>query len=288
MSQHRAIGQPRRRRSLATVGLGSVVGKGTGTTDYPSTEHFDIVVTDRVIEEPWVVSKVRPGERLLDVGSATSRYLRDLATGCRVCAIDLRSTRAQPDVTVLRGDLNCAPFRPGSFDVITCISTIEHVGLDIYDQGPDEFGDEVAMRHIRRLLRPGGRLLLTAPFGRAVVSAWHRVYNQAGFRHLIGGYRLLSLEYYRLEGNHYVPCQRDETSDASFDFPNMRSGGLVLAELTPADGLAFLLARLSLRIRRTWRQLTHRGPFWVDRWSGESAAVWLRRQRDMLSKRASR
>ena len=288
MSKHRAIGQPRGRRSLPPVGPGSDAGKGTGAIDYPSTEHFDTVVTDRVIEEPWVVSKVRPGERLLDVGSATSRYLRELPTSCRVCAIDLRPTRAQPGVTVLRGDLFCAPFRPGSFDVITCVSTIEHVGLDVYDQGPDEFGDEVAMRHLRHLLRPGGRLLLTAPFGRPVVSAWLRVYNQARFGRLIGGYRVLSLGYYRLEGDRYVPCRRDETSDAGFDFPNMRSGGLVLAELTPVHGLAFLLARLSLRIRRTWRRLTRRGPFWVDPGSGENAAAWLRRQRDTLAKKSGR
>jgi SAM-dependent methyltransferase len=181
-------------------------------------------------------------------------------------------------VAVLRGDVVCAPFRPGSFDVITCISTIEHVGLDIYGQGADEFGDEVAMRHMRRLLRPGGRVLLTFAFGRRAVFAWQRVYDQVSFRRLIGGYRLLSVAYYRRQGDRYLPCRPEALEDAGYDFPNMRSDGVVLAELTPAGGLPFLVARLLLRIRRTWRQLTHRGPFWTDPWSGESAAAWLKRQ----------
>lgn len=255
------------------------------TADYPSTHHFDAVVTDRVVEEPWTVAKVRPGERVLDVGSATSRFLRDLPATCHVYAIDLRPTPRQRGVAVVRGDLMRAPFPPASFDVITCISTIEHIGLDVYGQGPDEFGDEVAMRHLRQLLRPGGRLLLTTSFGRASVTAWLRNYDQPGFRRLTDGYRLLSVEYYRREGDHYQPCRREELDDAGFDFTGMRSSGVVLAELTPTGGLVFLLERLWLRIRRTWRQATHRGPFWRDPWSGEHAAAWLKRRYETLSKR---
>ena len=247
-------------------------------TNYPSTQHFEDVVTDRVVEEPWAVAKVRPGERVLDVGSATSRYLRDLPASCHVYAIDLRPTPPQPGVAVVQGDLMRAPFRLASFDVITCISTIEHVGLDLYGQGADEFGDEVAMRHLRRQLRPGGRLLLTAPFGRRVVSAWHRVYDRATLGRLIDGYRLLSVQYYRRQGERFVPCGREELDGAAFDFVKMRSGGVVLAELTPAGGATFLLARLWLRLRRTWRRLTHRGPFWRDPLSGEPAAEWLKRR----------
>jgi SAM-dependent methyltransferase len=247
--------------------------------EYPSTRHFETVVTDRVVEEPWAVSKVRAGERVLDVGSATSRYLREMPPDCRVYAIDIRTTPPQPGIGVVLGNLLQAPFKPGSFDAVTCISTIEHIGLDVYAQGPDEFGDEVATRHLRRLLRPGGRVLVSVPFGRRAVSAWLRVYDWSSFRRLTGGYRILSVEFYRREGDSFLPCRREDLADAGFDFAGMRSDGLVLAELTPAGGGRFLLARALLRLRRTWRHLTRRGrPFWSDRWSGEPAASWLRRQ----------
>lgn len=230
--------------------------------DYPSTEHFETVATDRTVEEPWATSMVRPGERVLDVGSATSRYLQQLPEDCRVYAIDLRPTRPQPGITVLRADLTRAPLRPASFDVITCISTIEHVGLDVYGQGPDEFGDEVAMRHMRRLLRPGGRLLLSAPYGRRNVNAWLRIYDEPAFRRLTQGYRALSLQYHRREGDQYLSCGRDEIADAGFDWANVRSNGVVLAELTPAGSLAFLLSRLALRIRRRLSKQLGRARFW--------------------------
>lgn len=253
------------------------------TAEYPSTQHFEDVVTDRVVEEPWAVAKVRPSERLLDVGSATSRFLHDLPASCSVYAIDLRPTPRQPGVEVVRGDVLRAPFPPASFDVITCISTIEHIGLAVYDQGGDKFGDEVAMRHLRQLLRPGGRLLLTAPFGRRAVTAWLRVYDDSAFHRLTNGYRRLSVEYYRRDGDSFVPCRREELVGEAFDFVNMRSGGVVLAELTPVGGLAFQLARVWLRVRRTWRRLTREGPFWSDPWSGERAAAWLKRHHETES-----
>lgn len=239
------------------------------TTEYPSIQHFELVVTDRVVEVPWVVSKVRDGESVLDVGSATSRYLEQLASRCRVHAIDLRPTRPQRSVEIVRGDLMRAPFRPGSFDVITCVSTIEHAGCDIYGQGPDEFGDEVLMRHMRALLRPGGRLLLTAPYGRRSVNAWFRVYDRVSLRRLIRGYQALTIEYRRREEEGYVACGPDELRDAGFDWVAVRSNGVVLAELTPAGGLGFASGRLSLRLRRSWARLRHRRrmwQFWDDVW----------------------
>ncbi len=236
------------------------------TADPPTTRHFETVVTDRTVEEPWAVSKVRPGERVLDVGSATSRYLTELPPGCRVYAIDLRATPAQRGIGIARGDVLRAPFRPGAFDVITCISTVEHAGLDVYGQYPNEFGDELMMRHLRLLLRPGGRLLLTAPYGRRNVNAWLRVYDRASFRRLLAGYRPLAVAYCRREGEAYLPCRREEVEGAVFDFRHMRSDGVVLAELMPVPGgLSFALARASLRLRRRWRRLTHRRVrFWRD------------------------
>ncbi len=48
--------------------------------------------------------------------------------------------------------VGAAPFEPGSFDVVTSISVVEHI--------PE---DKQAVRKMWELLRPGGRLLLTVP-----------------------------------------------------------------------------------------------------------------------------
>ena len=57
------------------------------------------------------------------------------------------------------------------FDVVTCISTIEHVGLGAYGEPPGaKDSDMVAMRRIRELTKPGGLLVLTVPLGEAGVD----------------------------------------------------------------------------------------------------------------------
>jgi len=49
-------------------------------------------------------------------------------------------------------------------------------------------GDGAAVRAIWRLLKPGGRLLLTVPFGRPVAGPGHRVYDGPGLRALTEGF----------------------------------------------------------------------------------------------------
>lgn len=232
------------------------------SAQYPTLEHFENFATDRVVEEPWVVAKVQPGERLLDVGSATSRYLQNMPNGVRVYAVDLRPTRPEPNIAVVRGDVKHPPFRSGSFNVVSCISTIEHVGCDIYGQSLDEFGDIVAMRHIRRLLRPDGRLLVTAPYGKRHVTAWLRVYDWKSFKELSAGYRIKTVEFYKLADDEYLPCDRSEIEGVLFDWLHTRSNGVILAELTPVGGLGFALARLKLRFLWTWRLITIRKRVW--------------------------
>lgn len=60
----------------------------------------------------------------------------------------------------------------GSYDWIVAISTLEHVrweakgaGNTRWEEEPDPAGPIDGLAHLRSLLRPGGELLITAPFG---------------------------------------------------------------------------------------------------------------------------
>jgi SAM-dependent methyltransferase len=61
------------------------------------------------------------------------------------------------------------PYRSGRFDVVTCISTLEHIGMDNRKYGgsreraPRAYLDAVG--EIRRVLRAGGTALFTVPYG---------------------------------------------------------------------------------------------------------------------------
>jgi SAM-dependent methyltransferase len=220
------------------------------------------------VEAPWARQRIGSARCVLDVGCSTSDYLADLAgTGSHLArhiyGLDPDAPRPIRNVGALKGTIVAPPFPPNSFDLILCISTVEHIGLPIYGQHEFPHGDILAMRHIRRLLAPGGRLLMTVPFGRAQVNPWFRVYDRSGLRRLTAGFRSLSAAFYRLNragsGNDsYEVCSATDLRGAGYDFEHMRTEGVALVELAPSGHLSFLLVRALTRLS-----------FWLDRLRGK-------------------
>lgn len=86
---------------------------------------------------------------VLDVGCGNRPY-RDLFAGCRCVGVDATPEDTRPDALMLAGQLGVASDR---FDIVFCTQVAEHV--------PDPAD---LIRETHRVLRPGGRLVLTAPF----------------------------------------------------------------------------------------------------------------------------
>ncbi len=96
--------------------------------------------------------------------------------------------------------------------VLPC-STVEHCGLGFYD-GAGDFGDDrTVLRALYDALKPGGRLILTVPFGARRVTPLHRIYDRESLRELLGPFRCLTtrfflsrdLEFWLPENGNEVP-----------------------------------------------------------------------------------
>jgi SAM-dependent methyltransferase len=192
----------------------------------------EVIVTDRSVENPWVVETIGRGGVMLDIGCLGSEYLGEMAARAdQACGLDIQVVPPVEGVQIVRGDMANPPLKPGSFDVIVSISAVEHIGCAFYGQIPSADADLNAMRQIRRLLRDKGRALISVPYGRGVSHAWFRVYDAGRLKRLLRGFRPLSIQYYRRDGNRYERCSAADIADAGFDFEGFRSDGLVLAEL---------------------------------------------------------
>ena len=184
---------------------------------------------ERSVETPWALQRIGGARRVLDVGCSTSDYLAKLTReeprrGRRVYGLDPDAPQPIRNVGVVKGTIVAPPFPAASFDLILCVSTVEHIGLPIYGQHEFPYGDILAMRHMRRLLAPGGRLLLTVPFGRAQVNPWFRVYDRGGLRRLAGGFRTLSAAFYRLRPDGPSASSGHGPSASSGHGPSASSG----------------------------------------------------------------
>jgi SAM-dependent methyltransferase len=151
---------------------------------------------ERVIEIPWTLARYRGEPRVLDVGYAHAEpaYLVALAAAvpAEVTGVDLVEAEV-PGIRPVVADLRRLPFEEESFDVVFCISTLEHVGYDNTRYGVegerDEAGMEAALAELLRVLGDSGRLLLTVPCGpeqdlgwyvRLPAERWRRLFERCG------------------------------------------------------------------------------------------------------------
>jgi SAM-dependent methyltransferase len=152
---------------------------------------------ERPIEIPWCLARYDGEPRVLDVGYAFAEpaYLAGLvALGTHeLVGVDLAEAEV-PGLRSVVADVRELPFRAGSFDLILCISTLEHVGLDNTVYGlaveQDEETQERALLELHRVLAPRGRLLVTVPTGedqnlgsqvQRRPDVWIALFEQSGF-----------------------------------------------------------------------------------------------------------
>jgi SAM-dependent methyltransferase len=119
--------------------------------------------------EPWawerrralLLRETRPGERVLDLGCGAGRFVAALHdAGAQPVGVEIaeaaleRARRNVPgaDLRLLEPD-GSLPLEHGSFDLVWCSEVLEHVG-----------DTSQLLLEVRRVLRSGGRLLVTVPF----------------------------------------------------------------------------------------------------------------------------
>jgi SAM-dependent methyltransferase len=135
-------------------------------------------------------------ERALDLGCGDGRLTSELdateLTAADVSPVALERARTRlPDARLAELAPDAAlPFGDGSFDLVLCAETLEHV-RDV----------QLLLSEIRRVLRPGGKLALTTPahlpLGRRPdpLSPHLRLFTRRSLRRLLGelGFEVESL-----------------------------------------------------------------------------------------------
>lgn len=96
-------------------------------------------------------------------------------------------------------DLTNLSFDDNSVESISCMHTIEHIGLGRYGDPIDYDGDLKAVKELCRVVRPGGSLLVVVPVGRVsnIIFNAHRIYNSDEFISYFDG-SCLKLRQYAL------------------------------------------------------------------------------------------
>lgn len=196
-------------------------------------------LSERVVEIPWVLRSLPsdPSIRVLDVGTAFAPtiYKRLLMRQPQAIeAVDLRSVDV-PAIVSHVADVRHLPFAAGTFDVATCISTLEHIGMDNerYSIDSSGGGDIEALRELGRVAR---RILVTVPAGGDEDHQWLRQYAPATFRQRVAR---ADLSVARLEvfahdaATGWARVEEDLVADCHFGHGVYAAAAVICADLRP-------------------------------------------------------
>jgi len=187
---------------------------------------------ERIVEYPWLFSRLPAGSgNLLDAGSVLNyQFLLAHPTLAQkrifisTLAPEMNCYCSQA-VSYVYEDLRNSCFRDDYFDWIACLSTIEHIGLDntlLYTQDAskrEQDGDAyiVVIKELKRVLKPGGRLFLSMPYGRRSNHGWFQVFDAEMIDHVRNVFmpRECVESYFKYQDDGWVVSSREQSVDAT-------------------------------------------------------------------------
>jgi len=235
------------------------------------SDHFGKGFSERCIETPWVAMHLRGCQKLLDIGFtfASFEYLGLLLAfkqklGGELKAADIINpekvkTRYPKDwlgsildVPVYVGDIRYLELPQNNYyDVVTCVSTIEHIGFDEpaktvsnsaferkHDQKEvnikrDPDTNRVVLDSIHKILKKKGKILISTPMGKGgpvllkdslglYCIQWE--YNEESWQQITNhqGYELEEERFFKLteEGWLEVPSAKELSRQSSYLKPH--------------------------------------------------------------------
>jgi SAM-dependent methyltransferase len=229
----------------------------------PSTTNAnDVGRKNESTRATWVeqtLAKIPSGSRILDAGAGEQRF-RPLCSHLRYVSQDfaqydgagdgagLHSAGWDVSQTDLVCDITAIPEPNGAFDAVMCTEVLEHV--------PDPIA---ALRELTRLVRPGGHLILTAPFCSLTHQAPYHFatgFSRYFYREHLSklGFEILDLE----ENGNFFEYLAQETRRLRGLAKRYAGGALRDDEMAAVDVMLTALRRLSAADRGS-SELLHFG-----------------------------
>lgn len=133
-----------------------------------------------VYHTAWAIRKVKEinPEKHIDISSSLF-FSSALSAFIETDFYDLRPVRLNlSNLSSNAGNLLSLPFADASIKSLSCMHTIEHVGLGRYGDKIDPDGDLKAIKELIRVLATGGSLIFVVPIGKPKIEFnAHRIYS---------------------------------------------------------------------------------------------------------------
>ena len=194
---------------------------------------FGYRLDERAVEYPWFFSRLPSGDgKILDAGSVLNvdfilshSKLQSKKVFISTLAPESKSFW-EAGVSYVFEDLRNSCFRDNYFDWIASLSTIEHIGLDntmLYttDESKNENHANTylqAIREYHRMLKPGGVLYLSFPYGKYQNRKWFQIFDGPMLDEIIEIFKpsTHTIFHYKYISDGWEISTREESKDATY------------------------------------------------------------------------
>lgn len=195
--------------------------------------NYGFGIDERIVEYPWFFSRLKKSEKvLLDAGAVLNHagilglsHLknRDLS----ILTLHSEGEYKVPiSPTYIYEDLRNTSFKDGFFDTIVCLSTLEHVGMDnTYLYTPDHAKNEndkyaflQAVKELKRILKKGGSLCISVPYGRNKNHKWFQIFDSEMIIRLKEAFDpvMVNEKYFKYDDNQWNYASQESCEDGYY------------------------------------------------------------------------
>lgn len=199
----------------------------------PLPHRYGVGTDERCIEYPWLFSRLGSDTKvLLDAGSTFNHSVILEHPLLKSKLLHILTLGPEPScfwhkgISYLFSDLRDIATRDSYYDAIACISTLEHVGYDNSSiTGNSRYREKrpldyiVAIRELLRVLKPGGRLFVTVPFGKYTDLGIQQQFDSATLNRAIdtfGKTEYLEVTFYRYSADGWTCATERECASCVY------------------------------------------------------------------------
>lgn len=189
-------------------------------------------VDERIVEYPWLFSRItKKYSNLLDAGSSLNHdcvigSASNIAKKMHILTLNHeKNCFIEKNISYIFEDIRNLPFRNGHYDLITCISTLEHIGCDNeqYAPGKKEHitpkGFIEASKELIRVLKTGGNLYITVPFGQYMNLGMAQQFDSNLLNQLLKTFdscENLNVTFYKYDENGWNISRQENCLDSKY------------------------------------------------------------------------
>ena len=205
-------------------------------SDINLSAKFGFGLDERIIEYPWFFSQVANFESLanyyLDAGPVMNHEFlveraSKLAHTVHFTTLNHEDNCYQElDISYLFSDLVNLPIKNEFYDLISCISTLEHIGcnnacygdLDSSLLNQKNYAYLDAAKELLRVLKPKGSLYITIPFGRYMHLGMLQQFDNGMLDRLLGVFDGLAkkCDFFKYLDSGWQKSDRESCQDETF------------------------------------------------------------------------